>query len=110
MPYSQRDIVLVDFPFTDLVGSKLRPALIISTTLVNHSGDFICIQITSKEFDDGMFVPIQDDFLTTPLKLKRGIRMNKVFTVNKTRVIKKISTLKPLAFQLLEEFFQKIVF
>lgn len=110
MTFNQRDIVLVHFPFTDLAQSKLRPALIISAELVNKTGDLICLQITSKEYDDGMFFHLQNDFLVTPLKLKSGIRVHKVFTVNQSKVVNKISSLKQSAFYLLEHEFKKLVF
>jgi len=48
MSYSQGDIIWVDFPFTDGFQSKPRPALIISNKIVNDTGDYIHLQITSK--------------------------------------------------------------
>lgn len=41
------DVVLLPFPFTDLTSSKKRPVLIVSP--VNVQGDFVCLQITSKQ-------------------------------------------------------------
>ncbi len=32
---SQRDIILIPFPFSDLAGSKVRPALVISNNAYN---------------------------------------------------------------------------
>jgi mRNA interferase MazF len=110
MPFSQRDIVFVQFPFTDLAHSKLRPALIISSDFVNQTEDFICLQITSKEFDDGLFFRMEDESLSVPLKLKSGIRVHKVFTVNKSRIVHKISSLNPDIFRVLETRFSKLVF
>ena len=110
MSFSQRDIVFVHFPFTDLSHSKLRPALIISSETVNRSSDFICLQITSKEYDDGMYFSLENDSLNIPLKLKSGIRLHKVFTVNKSQIVNKISSLKPTAFHLVESNFKKLVF
>ncbi len=110
MKFKQRDIVFVDFPFTDLSGSKLRPALIISTELVNDTGDLICLQITSKEYNDGMFFPISNSHVVVPLKLKSGIRLNKVFAIHNSLVIKKLSVFKTASFQLIEKEFRKIVF
>ena len=40
------DIVVLNFPFTDLTGYKKRPALVVSTLSGN---DFILCQITSKQ-------------------------------------------------------------
>ena len=110
MSFSQRDIVFVHFPFTDLSQSKLRSALIISAEAVNHTSDFICLQITSKEYADGMYFPLQNDSLNIPLKLKSGISLPKVFTVNKSQIVNKISSLKPGAFHLVESNFKKLVF
>jgi len=33
--YNQGDIVLVDFPFSDLQNSKRRPAIVVSNSIVN---------------------------------------------------------------------------
>ncbi len=110
MKFNQRDIVFVDFPYTDLSGSKLRPAVIISTELVNDTGDYVCLQITSKEYSDGMFFHIHEKHLTVPLKLQSGIRLNKIFSVNKNKVLRKISSFKVSAFKLVEKEFEKIVF
>ena len=99
MKYSQRDIVLVQFPFTDLSGSKLRPALIVSSKQVNQLNEFICIQITSRIFDDGLFYLIEDSDVTITLKLKSGIRLHKFFTVNEMLVSKKIAELNFSSFE-----------
>ncbi|MCG3166721.1 MAG: hypothetical protein POELPBGB_02502 [Bacteroidia bacterium] len=110
MKFNQRDIVFVDFPYTDLSGSKLRPALIISTELVNDTGDYICLQITSKEYNDGMFFKINEKHLTVPLKLQSGIRLNKIFSVNKNKVVRKISSFKASSFALVGKEFRQIAF
>ena len=97
--FSQRDIVLVQFPFTDLSGSKLRPALIIPGKEVNSIHEFVCIQITSKIFSDNFFLLLNDLDVFTPLKLTSGIRLHKFFTVNESLVNRKISELKSESFQ-----------
>jgi len=108
--FNQRDIVLVDFPFTDLINSKPRPALIISGNKVNGLNDFVCVQITSKEFYDGLYYPLQPSFLTQPLKLESGVRLHKIFTVHRSRMIRKISSMKIEAFsKLLSEFSKRVL-
>jgi len=89
--YLQGDIVLTQFPFTDLSGSKLRPAVIISNDKLNAAGDYVCIQITSKKFTDDCFFVLRDSNVSIPLKLDSGIRLQKIFTVNSSIVKQKIS-------------------
>ncbi|MDG7047163.1 MAG: type II toxin-antitoxin system PemK/MazF family toxin, partial [Nitrososphaerota archaeon] len=46
---SQRDIVLLSFPFFDLKGSRVRPAIVMSNDGYNRSSeDFIAVPITSN--------------------------------------------------------------
>jgi len=92
--YLQGDIVLTQFPFTDLSGSKLRPAVIISNDKLNASGDHVCIQITSKKFNDDCFFALKDSSVTIPLKLDSGIRLQKIFTINSAIVKQKISAVR----------------
>ena len=48
MDYKKGDIVIINFPFTDLTSTKKRPALIISNDVVNQTSDYLLVQITSK--------------------------------------------------------------
>ena len=46
----QGDIVLVDFSYSDLKRSKLRPALVMSNSMYNStSPDVVALRITSKQ-------------------------------------------------------------
>jgi mRNA interferase MazF len=46
---SQRDIVLILFPFSDLKSSKVRPALVLSNNKYNKKfEDFIAIPLTTN--------------------------------------------------------------
>lgn len=95
--YQQGDIILVPFPFSDLSGSKLRPALVVSSEQVNQTRDVICVQITSKVFDDMFFFPLRDEDISPALPLKSGIRLHKFFTIDQTRVEQKLSRLNKQA-------------
>jgi len=46
--YKRGDIVLIPFPFADLTGTKIRPAVVVSTrSYEKESGDFTVAMITS---------------------------------------------------------------
>ena len=110
MVFNQRDIVLVQFPFTDLSKSKLRPSVIISRSSINTSGDFVCAQITSKIFEGATFFPLEDAMLETILPLTRGIRLHKVVCLNQKLIIHKVSAMKePPFLQLIERLLQTVL-
>lgn len=45
------DVVLVDWPFTDLTGSKLRPAIVIQADFLNGLiDDTIYVKVTGKAY------------------------------------------------------------
>ena len=88
------DIVIVPFPFSDLTGSKRRPAMVIADF---PSDDIILCQITSKNYGDKYSLVInQSDFLTGSLPINSFIRPNKIFTADKNIIIRKAGTLKPV--------------
>lgn len=75
------DVIIIPFPFSDLSGSKKRPALVIADWGGN---DLVCCQITSKAHYDGMEVALSlTDFEKGALPVVSNIRPNKIFTVYK---------------------------
>lgn len=85
--YEQRDIVLIPFPYSDLTGSKQRPALIISNSLINKTEDRICCLITSQQPQDGLLFA-ENFFEKGKLPFKSWIKPHRIFTVHQ-RIIKK---------------------
>jgi len=81
------DVVVVPFPFSDLSGSKKRPALV----LTNLRGDDMMIcQITSKPTDDIFAQPLRsEDFESGSLLTDSYIRPLRVFTIDKHIVFRK---------------------
>ncbi len=73
------DIVLIQFPFTDLRGSKLRPALVIATTGLDLTVCFITTQLQWKESTDIELVPSSEN----GLKTNSLIRISKIATIDK---------------------------
>jgi len=82
------DVVVVPFPFSDLSGSKRRPALV----LTNLRGDDIMIcQITSQPKDDIFAQPLRtEDFVSGSLPVDSFILPLRIFTADKHIVFRKI--------------------
>ena len=83
--YEQRDIVLIPFPYSDLTGSKLRPALILSNQTLNTTEDRICCLITSNQPENGILI---NSFEQGTLPFKSWIKPHRLFTINE-KIIKK---------------------
>ncbi len=84
--FKKGSVVLIPFPFTDLSGKKLRPALILSSAPIK-SDDIIVAFISSRSGKIGAFdVPVKEgekSFLATGLKTSSVIKVNKVATLDK---------------------------
>lgn len=77
-------VVLVKFPFSDLSGSKLRPALSLAAL---DRGDAILAQITSNPYSDTEAVAISDeDFEAGSLRRDSFVRPGKLFTCHESLV------------------------
>lgn len=94
--YNKGDIVIIRFPFTDLSSSRKRPALIISNDIVNQTGDYLMLQITSKEKADLLSLPIAKNAFTgnKELPLKSFIRLHKIFLLNENLIVGKATSVK----------------
>jgi mRNA interferase MazF len=76
------DIVLITFPFTDLTGSKLRPAVVLAETNLDLTACFITTQIQWKETSDVLLSPNS----INRLKGISLIRTSKIATLDKSLV------------------------
>ena len=82
------EVVLVSFPFSNLQGQKVRPALVLAKAELD---DLILCQITSKPYASKAAIRIRsDDFKKGTLPVVSYIRPNKLFTANSS-IIKKIA-------------------
>jgi len=74
MKVIQREIVLIEYPFSDLLGSKIRPALIISNELFNKKSDnCIAAHLTTVLKDEPYSVNITQDDLESGELMKPSI-------------------------------------
>jgi mRNA interferase MazF len=76
------DIVLVTFPYTDLTGTKLRPAVILTETDVDITACFITTQLHWQEPTDLLLNPSY----INGLKKQSLIRTGKISTLSRELV------------------------
>ncbi len=108
--YKKGDVVVVNFPFSDLSQTKRRPVLVMSNNLVNRTGDYLLMQITSQELNDGLSLSIEDsDYSDRPLQLSSFVRLHKVFLLNESLILKKVTELKPSFHQRILTAFQRLI-
>lgn len=74
------DIVLIHFPFTDLTGSKLRPAVILTETTFDLTVCFITTQLQWQETTDLQILPNTSN----GIKNQSLIRTSKIATLDRT--------------------------
>lgn len=74
------DIVLITFPFTDLSGSKLRPAVVLTDTSLDLTVCFITTQVGWQESTDVLLTASA----TNGLKKQSLVRTSKIATLDKS--------------------------
>ncbi len=86
------DIVLVPFPFTDLLNEKVRPAVVISVKNdVDVSVAFISSVIPEKPTEvDFVLSESHPDFSMTGLRKISVFRMSKVLTLERSKILRRL--------------------
>lgn len=90
-------VVLIRYPFTDLTGVKVRPALVLTPDhLLPRLEDVLCLFISSAMPDDLLptdFVlePGHPSFPATGLKRRSVLRMHKLALLHKVLVLRVLS-------------------
>jgi mRNA interferase MazF len=88
--YSKDDIILVRLPFSDLSGSKIRPAVIVNAEHI--SKDLIIVPLTSKTSSllEGEF--ILSEWVVAGLNIETAVKRG-LYTVHQSLVAKTIGKL-----------------
>jgi len=79
-------VVVIPFPFSDLTGSKRRPALVLTELSGN---DILLCQITSQPSGDMFALSLTaTDFITGGLPVDSFIRPLRIFTADKNIIVR----------------------
>ncbi len=86
------DIVLVPFPFTDLSGKKVRPAIVLSLAERDILLAFISSVVPSESLSctDYLLSENYPDFHTTGLKKTSIFKMNKLLTLDRSMILRRL--------------------
>ena len=82
--FSKRDIVVINFPFSDLVNAKKRPMVV----LAEKGEDLIGCAITSNPHSEGVLI---EDFEEGNLPFKSKIKYWQIHTFLKDLATKKVA-------------------
>ena len=86
-------VVLVKFPFSNLKGQKLRPALVLANVEFDN---LILCQITSKPYTSNIAISINSgDFTEGSLPVESFVRPDKLFTADETIIKNTLGQLAP---------------
>lgn len=89
----QKEIVWVEFPFSDFGDTKVRPALIISKNVYNKiTEDIVVCAITSKLKEVPYSINLEmSDVVDGTLPIRSRIRADKIMHIKKSSVIRPIA-------------------
>jgi mRNA interferase MazF len=100
------DIVVFQFPFSDIEESKKRPALVAANTTDEN---LILCQITSQKRPDPDLIMItKTDFKIGSLKQDSFIRPTILFSIHNSKIDYKVGNLKPEKVKIIEKKFCEI--
>lgn len=88
--YSRGEVVLVRYPFSDLSGAKVRPAIVVSTPHI--SKDIFIVPLTSRTVSlfPGEFV--LKDWVQAGLNVTTAVKRG-IYTVQQSLVVHKVGRL-----------------
>jgi mRNA interferase MazF len=109
--YNQREIVLVPFPYTDLSNMKRRPVLIVSSNYYNHRHKDVIVAVISSNlsYKDDYAISLEDKDLEIGILPESSvIKVHKLFTISKSRIIKKFSLVRKEKFKVVFKILTKL--
>jgi mRNA interferase MazF len=106
--YKQGDIVMTPYPFSDLSVTKMRPVLILSKE--HNTEDIITCAITSNLKNEPNSIHISNTSLKEgKIPKPSRIKVDKLFTLDRKIIIKKVANIDTQTFQEVQETFQNLI-
>lgn len=94
--YSRGDIVILPFPFSDVTGSKRRPALVLAELPFLGGMDYLVCMISSQNTSDPHSFEIQpSDLASGQLAVRSYLRPLYLFGAEGSVIIRRIGVITP---------------
>ncbi|PIN90571.1 MazF family transcriptional regulator [Candidatus Pacearchaeota archaeon CG10_big_fil_rev_8_21_14_0_10_34_76] len=109
--YNQGDIVIVPFPFSDLSAIKQRPVLILSRDKdIQDSEDVITCGMTSNLKNAKYSIMVENkDLEIGSIPVKSRIKLDKIFTLDKKTIIKKVAKINKQTLEKVKKEFVNLI-
>ena len=107
--YKQQDIILVDFGFSEGVGSKKRPALIISSNDYHKGRQEVIIAAVTSNLNRSLFGDTKIDKWKEAGLLYPSLVTGIIRTIKDNLIIHKLGILSKLDFQKVQQNIQKAI-
>jgi mRNA-degrading endonuclease toxin of MazEF toxin-antitoxin module len=103
------DIVIVSFPYTDLISYKARPAVVVSQTKDNYNDVIVCL-ITSKIVEPigELQILLQPDAVNN-LKIPSVIKISRIATAEQNKILSTIGKLNQSQLTEFKRLFKSLV-
>lgn len=97
--YKNGDVILIEFPYSDLSGVKKRPVAVLAS--IPHRRELIVVMLTStRKIDAAVDFPIQNT-RKAGLKEVTHARTSRLFTVKETNSLRKLGELDDKEFEVI---------
>jgi mRNA interferase MazF len=98
-PLARGDVVLVLFPFTDLTGQAVRPAVVLGRirgddTILGFITSDVAIADARAEY---RFDPADSEFAATGLKIASRVRLDRLATLHRNLIRRRLGHVGPRA-------------
>jgi len=104
--YTKGSIVLVPFPFTNISGEKLRPALVLAWPKNEHDCVLAFMSSQKKHLNKESDVEIEKssaNFAQTGLKVSSFVKLSKIASIDKKLIVGKLGQLGAQEQKLVDE-------
>jgi len=92
MRFKKFDVILVNFPFSDLKESKIRPALVIKP--LEGENTILCQITTKKRGIDKYEITLPRKVCDGNIRFDSNIYLDMIFTLHETLIVDKIGFVK----------------